>query len=1781
MITGKRRILLLMIVMSVVAIAAMVISLHVLYQAAFSEERDRLREIVRSRARLMEAIARFDQQHADLIREADPSYDPIEATLSQMREAHRQFVGFGETGEFTLARLEGDQIVFLLRHRHVDVDVPEPVPLSSSLAEPMRRALAGESGWLVGLDYRGETVLAAHEPVAWMGLGIVAKIDMAEIRAPFVRAGLLAALGALIIILLGAVILHRIGSPLVAEVLITREFTEAAIDAQTDTFFLFDPRTGKPLRWNRAFREISGYTDEEIAAMRAPDDWYSPGDVERAARCLERAFSEGTATVELDLITKSGARHPTEYKAAVIHDAHGDPLHVIAIGRDLTERRASERALRESEALFRAMFEQAAVGVAQVETQTGRFLRVNQRCCEIVGLSPEDLTSRTFMSISHPDELQADIENLERMKAGEIRSYTMEKRHFRPDGSTVWVTLTASPMWSPGEEPTSHIAVVEDITGRRRTEEALRVSEETARSLLNATHDAAQLLDREGIILDVNESMARWMGLSREELIGACVFDLMPPEEVQGRRDLFDRLFESGEVILVEEQVRNLCLHTTLYPLLDASGRVSRVGVFIEDVTERETAERALRESERFLHGVFESIQDGISIIDRDMNIVRVNRWMREMYSHQAPLEGKKCHRAYQERDDECPWCPTRLAFETGETQRAEVPYPSEDHVEGWIELSSFPLRDEGGEVVLVIESVKDISERKRSEQALRESQAQLTNAQRLAHLGNWLWDVRTGEVTCSEEMCRIFGMEPEECQHHIDTLASLFHPDDRHLFEDAMAHARDQRGELIFQARIIRPDGEMRYLFSVSEGVHDEGGNLTGIMGTLQDITEAHRAEEALRESEERLRLAMMAANQGLYDLNVQTGETIVSPMYALMLGYDPDEFIETNERWRDRLHPDDQEQVYRVYEECIRGERDIYQVEFRQRTSTGDWKWILSLGSIVEWDREGRPLRMLGTHADITDLRRAERALLAEKNFTDVLIRGLPGIFYLFDEEGRMLRWNRNFEEMSGYSGDEIGRMRATDFFTGSDRDVIAERIREVFTGGQSVAEAALVTKSGEEIPHFFTGVRLTTEAGAFLLGVGLDITDRKRAEEALRRSEALLNDTQRITQIGGWECDVETGRMTWTEEVYRIHEMPVDPGMGHVTQSLECYDPEDKERVEQAFRRAVEEGEPYDLEARFTTAKGKRLWVRTTARAERRDGKVVRVVGNIMDITERRRAEEIRESLARLARKLTGIRALGEIGPLLAEEARALFDHDAFYISVFDETSRAVRGIYAEDTFPGADAPLTVPLRDHSLSDESAAQIYSGIPRLINREESVREPGADLIPFGEESHPSRSLMFVPLMWGGRIIGDISVQSYTPGKYSERDLTIFEHFAAQCGGALLRLRIEEERRRLEEKIQQTQKMESLGVLAGGIAHDFNNLLMGILGNANLALDEMSPESPARYSIQQIEMATRRAADLTKQMLAYSGKGRFVIKPLDLSHLVEEMLHMMQVSISKKAVLRLDLAKSLPAIRADATQIRQIVMNLITNASEAIGDRSGVIAITTGAMECDREYLSTTHLDTEMREGLFVTLEVSDTGEGMDAETQAKIFDPFFTTKFTGRGLGLAAVLGIVRGHRGAIRVYSEPRKGTTFKILFPASEDQAESLERRRTAETQWRGSGTILVADDEETIRALARRILARAGFDVLTAEHGLSAVETFREHAHEITAVLLDMTMPHMDGEQVFREMRRIRPDVRVILSSGYNEQDATQRFSGEGLAGFIQKPYSPADLIAKLREILGG
>jgi PAS domain S-box-containing protein len=390
---------------------------------------------------------------------------------------------------------------------------------------------------------------------------------------------------------------------------------------------------------------------------------------------------------------------------------------------------------------------------------------------------------------------------------------------------------------------------------------------------------------------------------------------------------------------------------------------------------------------------------------------------------------------------------------------------------------------------------------------------------------------------------------------------------------------------------------------------------------------------------------------------------------------------------------------------------------------------------------------------------------------------------------------------------------------------------------------------------------------------------------------------------------------------------------------------------------------------------------------------------------------------------------------------------------------------------------------------------------------------------------------------------------------------------------------RLQEEKDHLQVKLMETQRLESLGRLAEGVGHEFNNLLTGIMGNAGLALDLLPPGDPIAAMLDDVMRASERAAAVSRQLLAFSGKtGRFVVHPVDVSELIEDLAGLAQASISKKVQFRMELEKNIPLVEADTTQLRQAALNLIANGAEAIGDASGMVRVSTGVEEVESAITRDVLGSDTLTPGRYVYLEVDDDGCGIDDETKSHIFDPFFTTKSPGRGLGLAAVLGIVRAHHGAIKVFSRTGKGSTFRVLLPAAEARMPRTPAQRPPDRS-RGKGAILVIEDEPIVRRTTLAALSQYGFEVRAAENGQIGVEMFQEMGDQISLVLLDVVMPVMGGEEALALIKRIRPDVPVVISSGHNEVEMIERFNEADVDGIVKKPYTAKQLVEKLNAVL--
>ncbi|HXC17952.1 MAG TPA: PAS domain-containing protein [Holophagaceae bacterium] len=633
-----------------------------------------------------------------------------------------------------------------------------------------------------------------------------------------------------------------------------------------------------------------------------------------------------------------------------------------------------------------------------------------------------------------------------------------------------------------------------------------------------------------------------------------------------------------------------------------------------------------------------------------------------------------------------------------------------------------------------------------------------------------------------------------------------------------------------------------------------------------------------------------------------------------------------------------------------------------------------------------------------------------------------------------------------------------------------------------------------------------------------------------DALREQMERLAMAQRMAQLGFWTWLVADNRVEWSEGLYAIYGLDQATFGASFEGYLERVHPEDRARVQAAIGQALETQKPFAFEERIIRPGGGTRWLRSwgTVVADGQ-GRPERMVGTCLDITDLKTGEL----------DLFQFRALIENTPDFV--AMASLDARVKYVNPAGLKLVGLKRL--------EDAP-TRTIRDF-LTEEGFRQ-------------------------------SQEIEIPAVQADGHWEGESTLRHFGGGEAIPVQISSFLVKDPSTGEPLCLATLQHDLRgqkQTEEALRQAQKLESLAVLAGGIAHDFNNLLTAILGNLELAKASLPASSASSAYLDRMGLAVGRASDLARQMLAYSGKGRMVVRAVDLNALITEMVQLITASLPKKAQFSLELAPDLPPVEADAAQLQQVVMNLVINASDALPESGGRITLRT--VRRDQGPVDPTLIfpGGAPRPGPYVRLEVADTGCGMAPEVKARIFDPFFTTKPTGRGLGLSAMLGILRGHHAGIAVESEPSRGTRFALLFPAAEGPA--VTQPPPSEAAFKPGGLALVVDDEPEIRETAAAMLAHLGFQCLVAADGAEAVELVRDRGGELGLVLLDLSMPKLDGREAFHAIRTLRPELKVILSSGFDLQESARDIVGQGLAGFLQKPYLLESLRQAVQNALTG
>lgn len=1442
-----------------------------------------------------------------------------------------------------------------------------------------------------------------------------------------------------------------------------------------------------------------------------------------------KLMGETTSSMfEVDIIRADGARVPIEISSRLLTE-NGQVVAIEGIARDLTHRRKVQ-----AEVAFRAHLLETANAAAYAGDREGRIIYWNTGASRLFGHPREDALGQNVLELLVPrDRWKASLSDF----AGLLEGRTVEGEFhlLKSDGSRFPALVTNTPVLDAGGELAAVVAVCLDLTERKQQEaELARLASERAQlaHIVESSNDAIISRDRDGRVVTWNSGAERMFGYAAAETIGTDGFIIVPPAEHETFGNQL-ALARTGEV--VTHTAKRICrdgfevdVQVSTFPVRNFEGQITGTATFLKDVSAQRAAEQALAERERTLTAIIESTVEAIWLMDDQMRFVAANRVAieraRKLFRREPRLGDSMQHYVLPEN-----WSgfqQNHASAMRGEPVRIESRTLDAEGNPVYMEFDFNPVRSEGAITGVVLTS-RDITARRRAERARREAEESLHALVDHAPMLLFGLDLE-GRLTSLE------GTHAEKSRAS-ELLGKSWFDGYGHVAERKLILERALAGDVAWaQVTEYGVDWDLR--LAPRRDLH---GRIVGVIGVATDVTDRNRIEAEHRRVDADYRTVMENTSDGLFAIDVAPLEgpgrftlSMMNPAFAALTSLHAAQVV--GRPVSEILHGPILERAMNRYEEAIALRAPLTYEE----TVPGESPRysIVTLNPL--FDEAGRCYRLIGSTRDITERKRLEAAQRElDANYRAVVEATTDAVFIMEREPGgnfRLVSVNDGYGALIGANDADLYGRTLDDLVEPEAAAELRKWLEGAIESRAPVEFDFETTWSGVDVCLAVTLTPIFDDEGFCyrIVTAGRDITERRRHERERRAAqEAILRLGNIIESTSDAVISANLdGIITFCNDAaVRMYGYPRDELVGQHLSVL--YENPDTEAIRASWAR-IRAGETF---------------VRRVTRRRRKDATLIDVEisgfpvrdldGNIIgtasaavDITDKLRAET---ALHEKAADLDATFASSSDGIILV-------GHDLRIISFNDAAARMLSSVHGGEVHPGDRALDWVLARDQEAFLNTAARTLDG--RTFNFEQEIITPSASL-GWWEFS-------FAPVR-----LEEGTVRGFA---MSIRDIT--------------------DRKHTEETLRQAQKLESLAVLAGGIAHDFNNLLVGILGNAGLALAELSPTSPARETIEAIETAGQRAAELARQMLAYSGKGKFVIQSVNMNELVEEMAHLLRVSTAPGASLAFHLHPALPPVEGDATQLRQVIMNLVVNASDAIGEREGTIAISTSVVHASTELLRDTFLAPDLPPGDYVSIEVQDTGGGMSPETLGRIFDPFFTTKFTGRGLGLAAVLGIMRGHRGAIRVVSTEGVGTTFTLLLPATAATPVPDESAPATPT-WRGSGTVLVVDDEPTVRSVTARALRAFGFTVIEASDGIEGVEQYTAHAAEIVAVLLDMTMPRMNGVEAHQRIRALRSDVPLIMMSGFSEQDAMERLAGDAYSGFVQKPFELAVLRSTLRKFV--
>ncbi len=1430
---------------------------------------------------------------------------------------------------------------------------------------------------------------------------------------------------------------------------------------------------------------------------------------------------------------------------------HRDGMqYIMVLNRDVTKQRLREQHLEETEEHLRRMMDLAydGVSITRCDPESGNreLLYCNDRYVEMSGRPREELRQA------------ADVDRFIKRHTGdsdparcirEGRHYTGTASWKRPDGRDNEFEYTAVPMHRGGDHYV--VSILRDVTARRTARKTLQRAGIKPREALSYYEPHIYVKDADLTLRYVNKGFAESVGLSPEEVIGKTDYDLFSEELAEAfREEDLESMAREGPHVIRKPGVPNrdsvlggpVVMEVQKVPITDRRGEPAGLVGIVQWPEERDLWESMVCQQASLMMASGDAVL-GVSL---DGELLMLNPAVEEIYGWRpeelqwqsffelVPPDAREEAKAALER------------VRGGETIRSrEARHLHKDGTEFPVELTISPVTTAEGNVVAASLIVRDITERKEAEAELRENEQRFREV--LAHTRDVIYRVQCGPEGydyLSPSVEQLTGFTPQQYMAlGLEGERQRIHPEDREKLGAAwpMPDTRVPETEWpsTVEYRFERRDGGYVQVSNTRTPVRDEEGRLTAIVGAMRDVTPRKRAEEALRAGGERTGSMLDDISDRVFVKDRDLRYLYVNEAFARERRLQPEQMLGKSDRDLvdpEMMGPEKARQSLADDREAIESGRPVVQ----ETTWTEPWS---GLERCERWtkipikDERGRVTALVGVGTWTEERRRASRLLGHWSALVDSSADPIAGLA----ADGRILSWNPAAEQLYGYDSAEVEGRNLADLAAPEHRELVEEALRRVAEG--ETVDGFEVAQLSSEGRRFHVALTMSPvfgedgEVGAVSL-ICRDVTARKKAESTMSQqiegARELLGDWREHVFVKDRDL-----RFTYVNDAF-ARSQGLDPEEIIGKTDFDLFPPEEAEAYREADRQVLESGEVELDTKKISPAPDRRgggaplappLGGPFTQHIRKipitsAEGGVEGLIG-IVSWPEKRKAVEgaVCQWAALLRSSADAVMVLGPDGSVLSANPSM---EGTYGYRRSELIGRRVSMLVGEEEWPRM---------EEASQRRQERRRRDGLPH--------RGTASWIRPDGKENLHEWSAV-------ARDMGD---------KYLvfgvDRDIT--------------------ERRRMERRIRQKRKMEAIGQLAGGVAHDFNNLLTVILGGSDMLELESEPGTGVHEAAQTIRDAAQRAAELVQQLLGFAREGKYQSVTMDINAVVRDALRLVERTIPENVEVEEQLCEdSLPVV-GDPAQMQQVLLNLATNARDAMPD-GGRMVFRTTRKKLDWQFHAQ-QLDLDA--GEYVVISVRDTGCGIPERLRSRVFDPFFTTKQPGEGtgMGLAMVYGIVENHGGAVDLASEEGGGTKVSIYLPEAEEDAPRPAEPERGDLM-EGKGLILLVDDEDMVLRVGGAILERLGYEVLTATSGKEAVELYRQHSEEVELAIIDMVMPRMGGRECFEEMRRIDPNARAVLSTGYGMNDDTEQIlQMPGMVGFVQKPYRVEELGEKIQQAL--